>query len=397
MKNINRVVYSVVTVIVLTLIACRQQVLPSESANPPQVDSSQPTISAETPAPATEPSLTDIPATENPAAEPDLSLWNQCAMATLSPDGSLLAVDCNTGIVIYDTISLRQIAEIPRNEGIVLDIAFSPDNKFITIAYTPDSLVYAVKQLDFINNVQTSDAEVHSDEDYSDQPKVILSSDGTTLALFKATAGILKIWDVTNAKELRTSNVYLMPGNFTFSPDGKTLVFTEIGLFSSKLILWDVVSGNKTEIHGDNATNNSQTVYNRRTAFSPDGKLLATATGYSYVLFEKYTVSISENASGNELISFDVPITPSMSGNPLLALTLNKDGSLLATGSATTITIWDTSTGQALQSIDYAVENNAYLGYDLLFVADDTKLISASEGNNQVILWDVTTGEQIAP
>ena len=388
MKNANRVVNIAVTIVVLTLIACRQQLPPSETANPPQVNSNQPTASAATLASATETSFTETPATE-----PDLSLRDQCSQATLSPDGSLLAADCNTGIVIYDATSLRQIAEIPSNGYGVLDLALSLDNKFITIAYTPDQLVYIVTQVDFINNVQVSDTEVYSDDDYSDQPEVMLSPDGTTIALFKGGAGILKIWDVTNARELRNANFYLLPGNITFSPDGKTLAFTEF----DKLILWDVVNGNKRDILVDDVTNANRRAYNRKTAFSPDGRLLATATGYDYVLFEKYTVSILEYASGNELISFDVPITPSMSRNPLFALSFSKDGSLLATGSATAITIWDTSTGQALQSVDYAVENNDYAGYDLLFVADDTKLISVSEWNYEMIMWDVTTGEQIAP
>jgi WD40 repeat protein len=86
-----------------------------------------------------------------------------------------------------------------------------------------------------------------------------------------------------------------------------------------------------------------------------------------------------------------------MAGDPLFALAFSNDGKLLATGSATEIKIWETASPQLVQTIDYAVENNSYARYDLLFTPDNTKLMSSSEWNYQVILWDVSTGEQLAP
>jgi WD40 repeat protein len=355
---------------------------------------------------------TDLPTgesmpNETVEAEVDLSDWSQSSLATFSSDNSLLAV-YGLGITVYDSASLQQITHLIPDENIsILDLAFSLDNKSISAAYN-DGIqnIYGVQTFDLSTNSEVNDVVVLSRGDnYQPLDIVTLSPDGKTLALFDAVEGILTLWDVASGEQLHNLNKYAFC--LAFSPASNTLAICDYSSFKYEMNFLDLTSGNEVRsidmlklYNGPTRVGESvggSAIYNMRVAFSADGNILAVAALYNYVNAGNFSVTLIDLGNGNELVNFDVPISISMSGNPLFALAFSNDGKLLASGSATEIKIWDTASAQLVQTIDYAVENNSYARYDLLFTPDNTKLISSSEWNYQVILWDVSTGEQLAP
>ena len=346
--------------------------------------------------------------TEAVEAEADLSSWGQSSLATFSSDNSLLAV-YGSGITIYDSASFQQIAHLIPDENInILDLGFSLDNGSISAAYHDGfQNTYGVQTFDLITNSQVNDVVVLSRGD-NFQPlyMVKLSPDGKTLAIYDDVEAILTLWDAVSGDELHSLNLYVY--SLAFSPDGRTLAIGDFtGTNTYEMSLWDISSGEQTrsidmlELYNGPArvgeSVGGSTVVNMRVAFSADGNILVVAALYDYVNAGTYSVTLIDLGNGNELVNFDVSVSPDMAGDPLFALAFSNDGKLLATGSATEIKIWETASPQLVQTIDYAVENNSYARYDLLFTPDNTKLMSSSEWNYQVILWDVSTGEQLAP
>jgi WD40 repeat protein len=328
---------------------------------------------------------------ETAPVEVDLSSWNLADMAVFSADGSLLAVDSDE-IYIYDSVSLQQISHIPETFSI-LDMAFSADGKVISVAYRDyDVNAFRVQLFDLTNNTEISNLVVLPLRDgYQESIWGLLSPDGKTLALHDFIDGILKLWDVASGEPLH--ELTIRASCLAFSPDGRTLAICDEG--TNSMMLWDVSSGK--EIRSFDMLKSNQNIESMNVAFSADGNVLAVAATYDYVLDDSFTVTLIDLSSGGELVSFDVPVAASMSGNPLFAMAFSNDGSMLASGSAAGIKIWDTASGEELLTIEYAVENNSFAQYELAFWPDDTKLIFSSEWNDQVIMWDVATGEKLAP
>ena len=159
-----------------------------------------------------------------------------------------------------------------------------------------------------------------------------------------------------------------------FSPDGKIRAVARYGAVE----LSDVKDGKVIKVLdlGEGKVN--------AVHFSPDGKLLVTASGITGL---KGVATIWEVATGNQVreiggdahrdILFDAEFSP--------------DGKLLATGGYDRIIrLWEVATGKYLQK--FPSHNGAI--YDLAFSPDGTTLASAS-GDSTGKIWDVASGERL--
>ncbi len=131
-----------------------------------------------------------------------------------------------------------------------------------------------------------------------------------------------------------------------------------------------------------------QTGYNSfygatRLGFSPDGKLLATAT------FHTNTIKLWETVTGRELRNLSSGGTNTTSLSPVFAW--SPDSRLLAASAGNnTVTVWDVTAGREVQSLTGAGGSfMAALGVSFVgFSSDGRKLVTMSDG---IHVWDTST------
>src|SRR5689334_21424551 len=131
-----------------------------------------------------------------------------------------------------------------------------------------------------------------------------------------------------------------------------------------------------------------QTGYNNfygatRLVFSPDGRLLATAT------FRSNTIKLWETATGRELRDLSSGGQNTSSLSPVFAF--SPDGRLLAAGASNnSVKVWDVATGRELQTL-VGAQTNFVASFGVTFVgftADGKKLVTVSDA---IRVWDTSS------
>ena len=135
-----------------------------------------------------------------------------------------------------------------------------------------------------------------------------------------------------------------------------------------------------------------QTGYNSffgatRLVFSPDGRLLATAT------FRSGTIKLWETATGRELRNLSVGGQNSMGMAPVIAFSGDNRFVAAAAGN-NSVKIWDVISGREVQTLSGAQTSfMSALGVSFItFSADSRKLVTVSDA---IRVWDTTTWSEI--
>ncbi len=223
---------------------------------------------------------------------------------------------------------------------------------------------------------------------------VAFSPNGQTV-LTGSSDGTAKLWDLASARQIKqfrgpplkdagtdTGKVWSVNA-VAFSPDGRTVA---TGSGDQTIRIWNIATGQMMTQFGEMYSLKGVSseslppipIIVTSIAFSPDGAQLAVARAF------EDRVRIWNVASGKELKSI---VDPELSGTGIIdSVTFSPDGRLLATASEKHTKLWDVLTGKQLKSISAN-------GSALMFSSDGEKLLIGEDGFATV--WSVATGKQV--
>lgn len=128
-----------------------------------------------------------------------------------SPDGALIAVATDAGVMLYDTQALRVTPRLlPTEEGSARSVAFSPDGRLIASGIYRDDRSYLVQ----IWDAQSGEPVAQL---IGNAPEIIFSPDSRWLLGFDT------LWSLETFQEY--AHLDNSQGTGTFSPDSSTVVF----------------------------------------------------------------------------------------------------------------------------------------------------------------------------
>jgi WD40 repeat protein len=247
---------------------------------------------------------------------------NQARCVAFSPDGRRLVTGGSDGMVrTWDAKTGREVAACKRHGKAVWSVAFSPDGRYLACAGSIGELEPAVR-----------------------------------------------VWDAATGGDLLR-----LPASFshiTFSPDSRRLATTDNS--NTTVTVWDVPTGRKQLTLGHDHPVGG-------VAFSPDGRLLASAGGRRYSPAGT-VLKVWDAQTGQELLS--------LRGHTgiVYCVAFSPDGRRLASGSVDqTVKLWDVQTGQEVLTL--RGHSGDIRGVE--FSPDGHRLVSASH-DRTVRVWDAT-------
>ncbi|WP_414583447.1 NACHT and WD repeat domain-containing protein, partial [Scytonema sp. PCC 10023] len=155
----------------------------------------------------------------------------------------------------------------------------------------------------------------------------------------------------------------------SFSPDGKMLATASA---DNTVKLWNTATGQEIKT----LTGHTNWVWG--VSFSPDGKMLATTS-------DDNTVKLWNTATGQEI--------KTLTGhtNWVWGVSFSPDGKMLATASYdNTVKLWNTATGQVIKTLSGHTASVWGVSF-----SPDGKMLATASYDNTVKLWNTATGQVI--
>jgi WD40 repeat protein len=325
-----------------------------------------------------------------------LRLSNRVSSLSFSPDGTSLASADRGGLVrVWDARSGKLRFELPADTGTT--VVFSPDGK--VLGTTGDRRPVRLWNASNGKPIRTLVEVGHRPLAFSPDGKSLLCNDHPDYVL---------LLDVESGKVIRRfEGIPYFAFALAFSADGKSVAACDE---SARLIVWDAANGKARFRITEHKQGQLFSL-----AFSPDGKLLASAGSYQVCLWDALTgksqaefnypaanygaifdstakrlvtggeVSVIDIAS-RKIVRRMMPDSPDRAG----AVALSPDGKTIASGAGddARIRLWDAETGKEKLAVGHLNVVHA------VAVSPDGKLIAAAAGG-LVQLWDAARGTEV--
>ena len=281
------------------------------------------------------------------------------ASFAFSPTGKLIATgDIGQKIQIWDYASVEILVTLKGSSSGVLTLARSPDGKLLASG----SNDHAVRVWDTTNGRLLQTWEDHAQPVQS----VIFSANGRMVGA-ASNDGTIKIWDAESGELLRTLDEPKFPTqSLAFAESSNTFV---AGGVDGVTRAWDLSSGGLTTT---------------RRLYDSSATIAVSADGFT---------TASASASGGKLAVWSLKESDSFrvlhKNLEVPSLAFSPDGKLLATANAATVLVWDLSSGQAPRTLRGHTQPVAYVAFspggDLLVSIDQESLR----------VWDVGSGKTL--
>lgn len=304
---------------------------------------------------------------------------------TFSPDGKLLAAGGTaaegTGndrihpIKVWEVATGKELPQFAGSRGWNLcELKFSADGKLLLSAFAAEDERHDDKTIKVPGAICVWDVSSRKKlhEIVNQNTHVVAAADCQAVAMGSGTMSPIRVMNVVTGKEL--GRVTAENASFVLAPDGKTLLTVREG---QEPCLWDVASGKELRRFKGRPAKAS-----RLGGFSRDGKFLAMLSGgWS----NDGHVCLWDVATGE-------PIRQGVGHvDEVNHLAYSPDGKLLASASRDwTVRLWDPATGQQLKLLT----GHPGAVHAVAFAPDGKTLASACDAD--IRLWELAGGREIA-
>ena len=366
----------------------------------------------------------DLPHSEN-----NNQIW-ECLPTTsnyvdriaFSPDGKLLAShhgqstesiklwDVATGQELYTAnfVDLQEVAGGYKDFDFLYckSFFFSPNGKALTYTLAWMGLILNLA----LGKVVSIKALKSPFKGYKWE-NVALSPDLQIAVSTNKETGIIKLWETSTGKEIHN---FFVGGNLRdiylnqFSPNGKifaSLTWVDDFNIDEIIKLWEVGTGTELcsiPVQGVTAENK----YGGVLAFSPDGQILASNCGDSFVRLAngrilkeetellRSTILLTDVVTGQQLCKFK----GAKNYSKVVSLAFSPDDQLLASGDSNgTITLWQLKKGWFQPLTAKKIRTFSHVSkkpIKTLAFSPDGKTLTTGHGDNNggITLWDIKSG-----
>jgi WD40 repeat protein/serine/threonine protein kinase len=235
----------------------------------------------------------------------------------VSADGKVGAIIIENTVYLWDTTKVKKLGEGLRHDSKIMKVLFSPSGRLL--ATVAERTVY-------LWDLSTGQIFGHA-LDTDDRARTLaFSPDGTLLATGSHDSRA-RVFDVATGRRLHMIGCAGSVGSVAFRPDGNVLV---TGSADGVVQQWDITTGKEF------APLLRHELGFRAVAYSPDGSLLATASG---VEKGNKTIRLWDIANGPPYHSLTLPFQVAWEESPLDSFT--SDGMILVDKSGDgSVRIW---------------------------------------------------------